>query len=95
MIMEEIMEREDNVVPGLLMEITALLKEFPQALERRAAEIEVTGKDPDLASKLAKGADAMRDSGNIYLSWAKHFVALSQGNTDASADEDETEDFDV
>ena len=86
---------EDNVVSSLLLEISTLLKQFPEALERRAADIEATGKDPELAGKLAKGADAMRDSGNIYLSWARHFAALSQGNTDASADEDESEDFDV
>jgi hypothetical protein len=88
-------EGEDNVVGSLLAEISTLLKQFPEALERRAAEIEVSGKDPELAGKLAKGADAMRDSGNIYLSWARHFTALSEGNSDASADEDESEDFDV
>lgn len=90
------MQSEDNVVGALLMDIASLLKQFPEALERRAAEIQATGKDPELAGKLAKGADAMRDSGNIYLSWGKHFVNLSEGNTDAtSEDEDETEDFDV
>ncbi len=86
---------EDNIVGSLLVEISALLKQFPEALERRAAEIEMAGKDSELASKLAKGADAMRDSGNIYLSWARHFAALSAGNPDASVDEDESEDFDV
>lgn len=93
--MEGIMEREDNVVSALLLEIATLLKEFPRALERRAAEIEATGKDPELADKLAKGADTIRDSGNIYLSWAKHYTAISEGNSDASEDEDESEDFDV
>lgn len=89
------MDREDNTVTALLMDIAGLLREFPQALEQRAAEIQVTGKDPELASKLIKGADAMRDSGNIYLSWAKHYADLSEGNSDASTDEDESEDFDV
>lgn len=89
------MQSEDNVVGALLMDIASLLKRFPEALERRAAEIQATGKDPELATKLARGADAMRDSGNIYLSWGKHFVNLSEGNTDASSGEDETEDFDV
>jgi hypothetical protein len=42
-----------------------------------------------------KAADTMRDSGNLYLTWAKHYAALAEGNTDASSDEDETEDFDV
>jgi hypothetical protein len=91
----EMQQSEDNVVGSLLVEILTLLKEFPEALERRAAEIEATGKDPELAGKLAKGADAMRDSGNIYLSWARHFAALSEGRSDASTGEDESEDFDV
>ncbi len=86
---------EDNVVRELIGEITTLLHEFPQALERRAAEIEAAGKDPELASKLAKGADAMRDSGNIYITWARHFAGLSEGTSDAADDEDESGTFDV
>lgn len=89
------MESEDNVLKELLGEITVLLKTYPESLERRAAEIERSGKDPELASKLMKGADAMRDSGNIYLSWAKHFVALSDGTSDASSEDDESDDFGV
>jgi len=89
------MSQEDNTVTALLMDIAGLLREFPQALEQRAAEIQATAKDPELVAKLVKGADAMRDSGNIYLSWAKHYADLSEGNSDASSEEDETEDFDV
>ncbi|WP_447974199.1 hypothetical protein [Nitrospira sp. Kam-Ns4a] len=85
---------EDNVVGELIAEITALLREFPKALERRAAEIQQTGKDPDLAAKLVKGADAMRDSGNIYLSWARHYASLAEGPPEASDEENES-DFDV
>jgi len=92
----ETMEAEDNVLASLLDEIKDLMVRFPKALERRSAEIAATGKDPELATKLRGGSDAMKDSGNIYLSWAKHYVALAEGNTDAtSEDEDETEDFDV
>jgi len=87
---------EDNVLAQLLTEITSLLGGFPKELQRRAAEIQALGKDPELAEKLLKGADAMRDSGNIYLSWARHFTKLSEGNTDAMDEaDDETEDFDV
>lgn len=85
------MESEDNVIRELLGEITMLMKHFPEALERCAADIEATGKDPELAGKLAKGADAMRDSGNIYLSWARHFAALSEGTSDATDEEDEAD----
>lgn len=85
------MADEDNMISELLAEITNLMKDFPEALERRAAEIKASGKDPELASRLARGADAMRDSGNIYLSWARHYAALSEGTSDASNEEDEAE----
>jgi hypothetical protein len=89
------METEDNVIGELLKEISSLISEYPKAIERRAAVLQATGKDPDLVEKLVKAADTMRDSGNLYLTWAKHYAALAEGNTDASSDEDETEDFDV
>ena len=86
---------EDNFVEELLKEISGLISEYAKAIERRASVIQATGKDPELVEKLVKAADTMRDSGNLYLTWAKHYAALAQGNTDASSDEDETEDFDV
>lgn len=89
------MPGEDNVLEELLGEICGLLGEFPKALERQAAVIHAGGKDPELAEKLVKAADTMRDSGNLYITWAKHYVALAEGNTDASSDEDESEDFDI
>lgn len=89
------MEHEDNVINELLREIAGLINEYPKAIERRASDIHATGKDPELVEKLVKAADTMRDSGNLYLTWAKHYAALAEGNTDASTDEDETEDFDV
>ena len=86
---------EDNVIEELLKEISGLITEYPKSIERRAAVIQATGKDPELVEKLVKAADTMRDSGNLYLTWAKHYAALAEGNTDASSDEDETEDFGV
>jgi hypothetical protein len=89
------MESEDNVIDELLKEISGLITAYPKAIERRAAVIQATGKDPELVEKLVKAANTMRDSGNLYLTWAKHYAAMAEGNTDASSDEDETEDFDV
>ena len=89
------MKNEDNVIEELLREISGLIGEYPKAIERRAVGIQATGKDPELVEKLVKAADTMRDSGNLYLTWARHYAALAEGNTDASSDEDETEDFDV
>jgi hypothetical protein len=89
------MSTEDNILNELLREIAGLINEYPKAIENRAAQIQLTGKDPELVEKLAKAADTMRDSGNLYLTWARHYAALAEGNTDASSDDDETEDFDV
>jgi len=85
------MSDEDNVIRELIGEITPLMKRFPEALERRAGDLMATGKDPQLGSKLEKGADAMRDSGNIYLTWARHYAALSEGTSDAADEEDEAD----
>jgi hypothetical protein len=92
---EEQMEAEDNVIEEILQEIAGLIHEYPKVLERRAAEIHASGKDPDLAQTLVKDADTMRDSGNLYLTWAKHYASVAAGRTDATSNEDETEDFDV
>lgn len=89
------MESEDNTLDELLGDIAGLINQYPIAIERQAAIIQATGKDPDLVEKLIKAADTMRDSGNLYLTWAKHYAALAKGNTDALSDEDETDDFDV
>ena len=89
------MEQEDNVLDELLRDIAALLNEYPKAIEKQAAAIHASGKDPELVEKLVKAADTMRDSGNLYLTWAKHFAALAEGNTDASSGEDETDDFGI
>ena len=56
---------EDNVIDELLKEISSLIAEYPKAIERQAAVIQATGKDPELVEKLVKAADTMRDSGNL------------------------------
>ena len=73
--------------------LAAQMETFHQALETRAREIEMVGGDAEVVGKLIKGADAMKDSGNIYLSWARHFVKLSDGGA-AEADEGEEDSVD-
>ena len=85
------MDTEDNEISQLIGEITVLMKAFPAAVTHRAGDIEAAGKDSELADKLVKGADVMRDSGNIYLTWARHYAALSEGNPEAAEEADEVE----
>ncbi len=72
----------------LMQGIHQSMSRFHGGLKDRAQEMELLGGDPDVAKKLALGADAMNDSANIYLSWARHYVALAEGGA-AEADEGE------
>ncbi len=86
------MNGEDNVLRGLIGELATLMQHYPEALEQRASALMVEGKDTELAEKLMAGADAMRDSGNLYHTWARHYAALSEGTSDAS---DQTDEIDI
>jgi hypothetical protein len=78
----------------LMNGISDHMNQFHQMLESRAQEIQVTGGDTDVAKKLTMGSDAMKDSGNIYLSWARHYVALSEGGAaEAEEGEEDSDDF--
>lgn len=85
------MNNEENHVRQSIGEMAVLMTIFSSALERRATELEASGKDSELAGKLVKGADTMRDSGNLYLTWARHYAALSEGNPEAAEEAAEAE----
>lgn len=78
----------------LMNEISGQMTQFHERLESRAQEMQLTGGDPDVVKKLTMGADAMKDSANIYLSWARHYVALSEGGAaEADEGEEDSDDF--
>lgn len=84
------MDSEQTHLKQLIGEMSALMTAFSPALERRATELEAGGKDPELTDKLIKGAGVMRDSGYMYLTWARHYAALSEGSSEATEETDET-----
>ena len=78
----------------LMGEINRHMSQLHDRLESRAREIELMGGDSDVVKKLTMGADAMKDSANIYLSWARHYVALSEGGaSEAEEGEEDSDDF--
>ena len=78
----------------LMNGISAQMTQFHERLASCAEEMQLTGGDPDVIKKLASGSDAMKDSGNIYLSWARHYVALSEGGAaEAEEGEEDSDDF--
>ena len=78
----------------LMQQITQSMSQFHDGMKGRAKEMELSGGDPDVVKKLDMGADAMNDSSNIYLSWARHYVALSEGGAaEAEEGEEDADDF--
>lgn len=78
-------------VRQLIGRMAALITAFSHALELCAADTETSGNNPELAGKLLTGADVMRDSGYLYLAWAHHYAALSEGNPEAAEEADKSE----
>jgi hypothetical protein len=64
---------------------------FSPALERHAEKLDASGNDSELVGKLLKGADVMRATGHMYLAWAHHYAALSEGKPEAANDANEAE----
>lgn len=84
----------DDDLRIIMGNVSSNMTQFHEALEQRAGELESKGDDPELVAKLKKGADAMKDSGNIYMSWARHFVALSEREaSEADEGEEDSADF--
>ena len=63
----------------LIGELRMLMSALPPALKRCAANLARDGRDDVSVAKLVKGADVMKESGFVYLSWAGHYAALSDG----------------
>ena len=57
------------------------------AFQEYADELSLAGKDPAEIQQILKNADTLRDSGNIYMSWARHYAGMG-------GDEEMTEDID-
>lgn len=72
--------RRDNSKPDiwqLIDEIGTSMAAVTSALVCRATDLTVSGKDPETVGKLLKGAELIRDSGSIFLRWARRYGALA------------------
>jgi hypothetical protein len=85
------LEREAPQIRQLLGEMAALMTAFSPALKRHAEKLDASGNDSELVGKLLKGADVMRATGHMYLAWARHYAALSEGKPEAAKDANEAE----
>jgi len=76
-------------VRQLAGEMAVLMATLSPALKRRALDLAAHGKDEELIATLMKGADVLRDSGYMYLTWARHYAGLAEDQTKVAEEADE------
>ena len=70
-----------------VQEAQEALLQVNRAFDDYVNELKKTGSDASEILQAAKSADALKDSGHIYLSWARHYAGIG-------GDEASTEDID-
>jgi len=60
-----------------ILEVTRAIENLNRVFEKRADELRQAG-DVDGLQQWTKACSAMRDSGNIYITWARHYARLSE-----------------
>ncbi|HEY5595603.1 MAG TPA: hypothetical protein VIL61_10690 [Nitrospiria bacterium] len=71
-----------------MIEVTRAIENLNRVFDKRAADLQQAG-DADGLQQWTKACQAMRDSGNIYITWARHYARLS----DPTAPSEEEDDF--
>jgi hypothetical protein len=70
-----------------IKEVGEAMAHVHQAFQEYVEELSTQGKDPSEIRQIAKNADTLKDSGHIYMSWARHYAGIG-------GDEGPTEDID-
>lgn len=73
-----------------VQEVQESLVRVNQAFEGYLDELKSKGGDPSEILQIAKSADTLKDSGHIYLSWARHYAGMG-GDEASTEDMDEDE----
>ena len=68
-------------------EVAEAMTHVNQAFHDYVEELTTLGKDVSEIKTVAKNADTLKDSGHIYMSWARHYAGIG-------GDEASTEDID-
>ncbi|MBI3597706.1 MAG: hypothetical protein HY203_11215 [Nitrospirae bacterium] len=67
---------DDQEIRKSIVEVTRAIENLNKAFEKRAADLKQAG-DTEGLQQWTKACQAMRDSGNIYITWAQHYARLS------------------
>ena len=70
-----------------IQEVAEAMAHVNRAFQDYVKELNTLSKDPSEIEKIVKNADTLKDSGHIYMSWARHYAGIG-------GDEGPTEDID-
>jgi len=73
-----------------IVEVSRAIEKLNRAFEKRGDDLRQDG-DANVLQQWIKATHAMRDSGNIYLSWAKHYARTA--GTDVASDESDPDEL--
>jgi len=77
----------NNEIRQSIQEVGEVMSRVNQAFQNYVEELKSSGKDPADIGQVVQNADTLRDSGHIYMSWARHYAGIG-------GDEAPTEDID-
>ena len=77
----------NNEIRRSVEEVREAMSRVNHAFQNYVEELKASGKDPGEIQQVIKNADTLRDSGHIYMSWARHYAGIG-------GDEGPTEDID-
>ena len=77
----------NNEIRQSIQEVGEAMSRVNQAFQVYVEELKVSGKDSAEIGQVVKNLDTLRDSGHIYMSWARHYAGIG-------GDEAPTEDID-
>ena len=60
-----------------IIEVSQAIENLNRAFEKRADELRQAG-DTEALQQWMNACHAMRDSGNIYITWARHYAKSSE-----------------
>ncbi|MBI3609493.1 MAG: hypothetical protein HY204_02180 [Nitrospirae bacterium] len=70
-----------------IMEVTRAIESLNRVFEKRADDLRKAG-DADQLQQWTKACQAMRDSGNIYITWARHYARSSEPTAPSEEEDD-------
>jgi hypothetical protein len=69
-------------------EVALAMEKLIEAFDQRVGELRKMGRDEEFIKSIAQGANAMKDSCGIYLSWTRHYIAKLNESDDLEEDDE-------